>query len=61
MCEGKARLRLTEVYMEATIAALTPLASRQGSVPLHDARTAVGKATRVAQVAPEAPPFVASL
>ena len=47
--------------MKSTREAMAPLAARRGSVPVDVARAAVGKATRVAQVVPDAAPFVASL
>ncbi|CAK0873315.1 unnamed protein product [Prorocentrum cordatum] len=52
---------LTAECVESTRLALAPFLQRSGQATLAQARTAVGKAARVAQVIPEATPFVAAL
>ena len=58
---GVAYMSLPPEYLESVAAALAPLTSKTGSTSVRAARTAVGKAARVAQVVPEAMPFAGSL
>jgi hypothetical protein len=59
--ESSVVMRLPHAYLSDTRAALLPLCASSGSVPLKVAHSAVGKASRIAQIAPVASPFVASL
>ena len=52
---------LSDEYAETTREALAPFLRRSGIATIAQARTAVGKSSRVAQVVPAATPFVASL
>ena len=56
-----ALMGLTTDYVNSTRQALAPFLRRSGSASMAQARSAIGKAARVAQVVPAATPFVASL
>ena len=58
---GDAVMEIPADYAAKVLADLEPLARSSGSVALSDARRAVGRAQRVAQVVPEAQPFASGL
>ena len=59
--DGVTSMTIPPDFAEATAEALKPLCLSHGTAALAQARTAVGKASRIAQVIPEASPFAASL
>jgi len=59
--DGTAVMEVTEEYAEGLKESLRPLAAHSGTTPLKEARKAVGRAQRVAQVVPEAQPFASAL
>ena len=61
LADHTAIMSLTESYCRTTVEALIPLCRRRGSVSLAAARSAVGKAARVAQVLPATMPFASAL
>ena len=54
-------MEVPEQYLADLLVLLTPFCKAGGSVPFHEAVRLVGKAERVAQIVPNARPFVGSL
>ena len=59
--DGAAIMEVTEEYAAGLRVSLRPLAATSGITPIREARKAVGRAQRVAQVVPEAQPFASAL
>ena len=58
---SRAIMELTSDYKQSVLECIRPLAHSHGTASLTEARTAVGKAQRVAQVVPEAQPYASGL